>query len=101
MCYGPLKPPKECNCACKDAEDFDACVASGGYETESGEWVDAGGAATSDGSSGSNGAVSSGGENRSTTSGSRKSMWWPYALGAAVVGLVGAAIVMRKRVSDR
>lgn len=79
-----------CECDCE--EGWSWC----GYYDEDGVWVTDSATVTSDAAS--DGSSSSNGGNKSTSGASVKSNWWIYVVGAAAVGMVAAAIIMRKRV---
>ena len=88
----------DCGCCVGNDESGNCCASiddNGACLDASGEVV--GTAAASDESSTQTSSESSEG-NRSVGGASVKSNWWMYVVGAATVGLVGAAIVMRKRV---
>ncbi len=103
MCNPPLGPGppahvlEKCNCCVKKDDSGNCCTSLDEYENcvyTSDEAYTA-----DDGSS--NGGSQSSGENKSVGGASAHTNWWLYVVGAATVALVGAGIVMRKRVRCR
>ena len=76
----------ECNCTTEYAAETDC---------NEGEGCDEDGTQSS---SGTGGSASDNEGNKSIGGATVKSNWWMYVMGAVAVGMVGAAIIMRKRV---